>query len=111
MTKLDFSQVKSNLNLLDQKVHKRAESIMDYTMTDAEGYAKRTAPWHDRTGNARKSIAHLTKSFAELIVGVLGIGVFYGKYLELSNQGKYRVIRPTIDVYRNKLLQNLKEII
>jgi len=106
---LNFSQVRHNLDILDRNVHNRAKEIMDYTMTDATSYAKRTAPWKDRTGNARRSIDHLTKSFSQLIVGVIGIGVFYGKYLELSNGGKYRVIRPTIDVYRSKLLQNLKE--
>lgn len=109
--KLDFSEVKTNLTKLSEVVNNRGEQIMEYTMTDAESHAKRTAPWKDRTGNARKSIAHLTKASKDLIVGVIGIGVFYGKYLELSRQGKYRVIRPTIDIYRYKLLSNLRDLL
>jgi hypothetical protein len=108
---LDFSEVARNLRALDQKTHTKAEKIMDLTMSEAENYAKHSAPWRDRTGNARRSIAHLTRRINDVIIGVLGIGVYYGKYLELCNQGKYRIIRPTIDVYRNKLIQNLRTLL
>lgn len=111
MVKVDFSEFSANLKTLNDRVMANAPKIMEYTMTDAEGYAKQNAPWRDRTGNARGSISHKTISSKDLVTGVIGIGVFYGKYLELSNQGKYRIIRPTVDVYRSKLLQNLKEIL
>lgn len=73
---------------------------MEYTMTEAANTAKRNAPWTDRTGNARASIYGVQFDEPLAIVGQLGIGVEYGKYLELSRQGKYRVIRPTMDVAR-----------
>lgn len=107
----DTSQVINNMRTLLNKAKSNCLKIMEYTVTDAEGYAKQNAPWHDRTGNARKSITHKSASTSIGVIGAIGIGVFYGKYLELCNQGRYRIIRPTIDVYRYKLLQNMKGVL
>ena len=109
--KLDFLEVKSNLAKLNHIINDRATKIMEYTMADATSYAKRSAPWKDRTGNARRSIDNKVSATKDVVRGVIGIGVFYGKYLELSRQGKYRIIRPTVDIYRYKLLTNLKDLL
>ena len=70
-----------------------------------EAKAVRDRPWTDRTNAARNSIAGSHAHTGNEIVVALAIGVDYGKYLELSNGGKYRVIRPTVDVMRREFLQ------
>ena len=111
MSKIDFSEAMRNLNVFSERTLENAEKVMDYTVGEAENHAKRTAPWTDRTGNARRSINSKVWNEKDAIVGGLGIGVEYGKYLELSNQGKYRVIRPTMDIAKTKLMNNLKGMI
>lgn len=73
-------------------------------------YAKHNAPWTDRTGNARRSIHQ--ESSADGMEAMVGIGMPYGKYLELNHGGKYRIIHPTVFSYgKAQLLKNLKGIL
>lgn len=82
-------------------------SNMSRAMAEAENNSKRMAPWTDRTGNARNSIFGHVVSGKDSFVGYHGIGMSYGVYLELANQGRYRVIWPTMDLLRNRLLNIL----
>lgn len=93
-----------NLHLYQLRMKSRFSSGMKSAMAGAESQSKQTAPWKDRTGNARNSIFGYSNDEGAKIVGYHGIGMFYGVYLELSNQGKYRVIWPTMDWLRARLL-------
>jgi hypothetical protein len=85
--------------------------------------ARQSAVWEDRTGNARGGIFFAVDGFglntitgevtpeaksemsdvgiesgdANTLVVTLGHTVFYGKYLELSNGGRYAIIMSTIE--------------
>lgn len=99
------------LNGLPAAVSKKQAEIrvkMQYTMTEAENTAKRSAPWTDRTGNARGSTYGVQFDEPDAIVGQLGIGVEYGKWLEVAHAGRFRIIRPTMDVAREKLKDRLR---
>lgn len=75
-----------------------AEQAMERTMAEAEIEAKTHAPWTDRTGNARNSITGVSLGRqGKEVVGALYIGVYYGIFLELCNQGRYRVVWPTLE--------------
>lgn len=81
-----------------QQTKNAAGEAIKGMMQEAENEAKRSAPWTDRTGNARRSITGSGPQFeGEKVVGYLCIGVEYGRYLELSNAGKYRIVWPTIE--------------
>lgn len=100
-----ISIVMGNLRKYQDDQIKKMESGMQKGMTEAANHAKMTAPWTDRTGNARNSIFGIVEPLkGDVIKGHHGIGVDYGKYLELSNQGKYRIVWPTIDYMRSRLL-------
>lgn len=101
------AEVKSALAKYNSSMKDKMEERVKYAMTDAKVKAKETAPWTDRTGNARISIFGLVDRNPKVITGYLGIGMEYGKYLELSNQGKYRVVWPTIDYLRGRFLRIL----
>lgn len=105
-----IDQAMQKLLLHTETVKDQIRQTMDYTMTEAENKAKRVAPWTDRTGNARSSIYGVQFDEPTAIVGQLGIGVEYGKYLELKNQGKYRVIRPVMDVARELFKKRLASL-
>lgn len=103
--KVETITVEKNLDLLDSNVRRQAFDAVKATLADAEATAKNKAPWTDRTANARNSIYG---GFVEMrgrtkIAGYLGIGVIYGQYLELKNGGKFRIIRPTLELAGGKL--------
>lgn len=86
-------------NLRNWEVQRRAAIValaQDWAGT-LEGRAKINASWQDRTGLARAGLR------GEVIVGrnqvtiVLAHSMDYGPYLELANDGKYAVLKPTVD--------------
>lgn len=78
-------------------------AMMQNLAGHAEGEMKMSAPWTDRTGNARNGL------HAGVMVGrdefrlFLSHGVDYGVFLELAHGGNYAIVRPTADVYKDKL--------
>lgn len=57
---------------------------------------KQEAPWQDRTGAARRQLLAEVEQDDRKVALVFSHGVPYGKYLELSNGGRYAIIGPTI---------------
>ncbi len=103
-----FSEVIGNLRRFEHRVDNNLESEMDRLALDMEVDAKRGAPWTDRTGNARRSITGTSARQGDFLRSALAIGMFYGKYLELSNGGRFRIVRPTIDGHRRRFVQAIR---
>ena len=57
---------------------------------------KQEASWQDRTGAARRQLLAEVEQDEQKVALVLSHGVPYGKYLELSNGGRYAIIGPTV---------------
>ena len=107
-----WEQVEQNMQSLKNRVGNNARVLMTVAGGRIAHEAKRTAPWTDRTGDARRSIHHEVHEDAGGIVVSVGIGVHYGKYLELSNGGKYRVIDPVVSGFGRQEMQNvLKDLL
>ena len=86
---------------------------------DAEAYAefqsaagtlqdimRNDAPWKDRTGNARASLfadAFLTDHVAGV---TLGHGVEYGFWLEVIQNGRFAIVRPTLEAHARRVTYN-----
>ncbi len=100
-----LNQVKSNIVKYGDDMVQKGMDAIERATGDAEAYAKTNAPWTDRTGNARNSIqASGPVMKGRTIVGAVAIGMFYGKYLELSNGGKYRIIKPAVELMSPRVL-------
>lgn len=89
-------QVMFNLRKVLENHREDIEDSMGQFAAKLENQAKNNRPWTDRTGNARRSIEGSSEVGRDYIKVALCIGVDYGKYLELSNGGKYRIILPTM---------------
>ena len=81
----------------------------------AANLARRKAPWTDRTGNARNSLlasAQTTRATDGKIYGKFGINVYYGKYLEFKNNGKYAIIGPIVRsrIIEIRMRENIQSI-
>jgi hypothetical protein len=102
-----LEDVIANVEAFGVKTLEKAKIATEVIAADNEGHAKQYAPWHDRTGNARHSITGSTGQDATFLIAALAIGVFYGKYLELSNGSKYAIVWPTITARRAAMLETL----
>lgn len=76
-----------------------------------EAYAKVTAPWTDRTGNARRLLNGRAVKLAMGAVLILGHGVPYGIYLERRWAGRYAVINPTLTANYAAIMASLEALV
>lgn len=106
----NMPQIQKNLLKHIDNVEKVSHQIVDSNFQKAEGFAKEKAPWTDRTGNARNSIAAVDQSFEHFIAFFLIIGMEYGIWLELANQGKYRILLPTFQIYYNRIRSDFAKV-
>lgn len=99
-------------NLEKQIAKQRRNGQIAGTMTAASlsSHAVKTRPWTDRTTKARNSIKGTSEVKLGTVTVALAIGVFYGKYLELSRFGRYSVIGPTTRAKRHELANNFYKI-
>lgn len=94
--KFDLSRYKGTKHL-DDKIRRALYGVCKYWDGPTEAYARRTAPWTDRTGNARAGLNAQAVKFHQNKFGIIvSHSVDYGIYLEKSNDEKYAVIFPTI---------------
>lgn len=62
-----------------------------------EGKAKEGRPWIDRTSNARTGLFGTVEVKGDQVLIRLGHAVEYGPFLELAQDGKYAILKPTLD--------------
>jgi hypothetical protein len=85
--------------------------IMNYFAPLLEAYAKRNAPWSDRTGNARQSLHTLLEELGTDIVTLyLSHGVQYGIYLEVRWAGRYAILWRTIEAHLGEVEVMLRRV-
>lgn len=81
---------------------------------EAEQWMKETAPWTDRTGNARAGL-HVEVTQAPAVLAELtfahGEDVPYGIWLEIANQGRFAIIAPAVDYWGSRLMQDVQRIV
>jgi hypothetical protein len=75
-----------------------------------ESEMKKNAPWKDRTGNARKELMGSSELSDDSITITVSHSVDYGVYLELARDGKYAILKPTIDKNRNEIYKTYKRL-
>ncbi len=68
-----------------------------------------SAPWTDRTGNARSGLFSVAGDVVTIYLSH-GHTVVYGKWLELSHGGMYAVIMPTLEKWLPEIERMLKQL-
>lgn len=106
----DLGRVRMGFKNLNDRLAKAAHVAVDKNFIDMENYAKSHAPWTDRTGDARRSIQKIDLSTSDRILFYLIIGMPYGIWLELANQGKYQILRPTLTIQEPQIKKDLREL-
>ena len=111
------------------------QAVANYWGQSIQDEARNNASWQDRTGNARGGLFFAVDGFGlspitgevtaesknemndvaiesgseNTLIITLGHTVFYGKFLELSNAGRYAIIMSTIELNLPKLERMLQE--
>jgi len=78
-----------------------------------EGRAKENAPWENRTHNARNGLFGTTELRGLMrneVVIRLGHSVEYGVFLELARDGRYAILKPTIDAAIPEIWDSYKRL-
>lgn len=92
-------RVRNNFNTrqVSNRVRAAIGLFADTAAKQMERDAKRDAPWTDRSSNARNSILGDFGWQGDKAVITLSENMDYSVYLELANEKKYAVLKPTID--------------
>ena len=103
----------ASLGKYDAAVTKGAHQVGDVYAAKMEAYAKSTAPWADRTGNARKGLAGTTEKSATVMKIWLDGDATYLQFLELGTRTMrpYPVIWPTISAHVKPLMDDLRRLV
>ena len=103
----------ASLGKYDAAVTKGAHQVGDVYAAKMEAYAKSTAPWADRTGNARKGLAGTTEKSATVMKIWLYGDATYLQFLELGTRTMrpYPVIWPTISAHVKPLMDDLRRLV
>ncbi len=129
-------QLIPNLQEYGRKALVAIQAAASYWGQSIQDKARQEAPWEDRTGNARGGLFFAVDGFGlapltgevmpeaksdmsdvavesgseNTLIITLGHTVFYGKYLELSNGGRYAIIMSTIETNLAQLERMVQDI-
>ena len=113
------------------------QAVAAYVGEQMQNQARANAPWQDRTGNARSGLLYAVDGLGlnpimgriqsvdmslatdtvsvsgdkDHLVLLLGHTVFYGKWLEVSNGGRYAIVMSTVEANLGALERALHRLL
>ena len=93
------------------KLHAAVHKIISIWAQEVENDMRKNATWTDRSGAARNGLFHAVDNAPASITARFGHTMEYGRFLELSNAGKYAIIMPSIQARLPELEQRLSRIL
>ena len=109
--KFDASNLVKGIAEREIKTRAALGLYADTVAKKMETHAKSNKPWVDRTGRAKQSLNSSWKWVGDVARVELSHGVYYGIYLELCNEKKYAIIKPTIDIISPQAIRGLNKIL
>ena len=109
--KFDASNLIKGLAEREIKTRAALGLYADTVAKKMETHAKSNKPWVDRTGRAKQSLNRSRKWVGDVARVELSHGVYYGIYLELCNEKRYAIIKPTIDIISPQAIRGLNKIL
>ncbi|GIM32710.1 hypothetical protein [Paraclostridium bifermentans] len=108
--KLNLDPIANELIKLEIKSRASLGLLGDSIAKDMEAYAKTNRPWGDISGDARDRLHGDSQNLGNKVRCSISHGIDYGVYLEMCNEGKYRILKPTIDAVGPKAVRGLDRI-
>lgn len=95
----------------ERRIHDAVQALFERYAVEIEAWLKLNAPWTDRTGNLRQSLHAWVEDMTTKLVLSWDYGLDYGRYLEFSNEGRFAVIAPALDVFWPLIVADLQKIL
>ncbi len=102
-----------NIELYGNRVTVAVKAVADFWAQTCQADMRGSAPWTDRTGNARSGLFALATMAASDLVRIYlshGHSVYYGIFLEVCHGKRYAIIMPTIQRNLPELERMLKRL-
>lgn len=107
----DCVQLIKGLTQLEEYTEKKLEMVGDSYAAEMEEFAKKHAPWTDRTGNARRTMEGFCEKDGDAFkIGIMG-KMPYSPTLELEYDQKYAILYPTLERYVTRILAGIEGVI
>lgn len=101
-----------NPKVMEDKLRRAIYGICKYWDGPVETHMKTKAPWTDRTSNARSGLAaQAVKESDDVYSIIMTYSVRYGIFLEVCNDGKYAIVKPTLVVYGPKVIAMTEKLL
>lgn len=108
---LDMAPLLRGINKMEAELDRGVAGVVEFWDTRIETHMKTTAPWTDRTGNARNGLfAKAGHERAQRHWIDLGHRVNYGIWLEIRFAGRYAIVLPTLIAYGPKVMTTLNKL-
>lgn len=106
----DDSVLRAAIARVDPDVEAAITHSVAYHATRAVAYARQNAPWTDQTGNARNGLFSTTEHSGKTWRIIVAHSVPYGVWLEVRWNGRYQIIRPTVQHEGPELMRTVSDI-
>lgn len=100
----------SNLDEAPAKLDGALFAFTEYWSDEVRNHARQTAPWTDRTGNARLGLSTATEHERDMHSIILFHRMPYGIWLEVRFGGRYAVILPTIRTKGKEVMSGARDL-
>lgn len=108
---IDMSEFKSKSLEFQAKFQASIPIVMRSVASQIKAYAKASAPWTDRTGNARQGLQYRTQVSDSEIAIILYHTMEYGFWLELAHQRRYKILEESIQAKVPDMVEALKGLL
>jgi len=99
-----------NLRVAEVSLRQAVWNVVQKGAIDGQNHMRTSAPWTDRTGNARQGLFGRAFRQGQGYVIVLYGTVEYQIWLEVANSGQYKVIEPSLPIVGAKVMNNLRGV-
>jgi hypothetical protein len=100
-----------NPEKMEDKLRRALFGVVRYWDGPIEAHIKTSAPWTDRTTNARSGLAATAvKESDDVYSIIMTYSVDYGIYLERANDGKYATIIPALTSQAPRVLKTCTKL-
>lgn len=103
--------ISDGLKVFTEKQEQALSMYADTAAQNLQDYMKNTAPWTDRTGEARRRLSAKSEKVENGYQIELAHGVDYGESLELHHEKRYAVIQPTILAKSDEVLRGFEGLL
>lgn len=107
----DLGEFNSSCAEKQAKLQAGAEIVMRSVGAQIKAYAKATARWIDRTGNARQGLDIDENFSSEQLELVLYHTMEYGFWLELAHQRRYKILEESIKAKVPDMIEGLRGLL